>query len=174
VKLPTVRQAGEGSKEDPKWAAATKLERGGDEPVFFSAAPPKPKAAVVPAGDKKLSKNQYKKLKEKKAREAARQKLEKDNITLLFDFSAKKESDRGSDRPAGGRGRGNGPRPPRGPPRGSPKEDRPPRNFAGGRGGNAAAAGSGSPAGGAPKKFTRASDAPQFDDSSFPALQLGP
>jgi len=169
VKLPSVRQAGEGVKEDPKWATGTKLDRGGDDVVFFSAKPPKEQPKAEAAGDKKkLSKNQYKKAKERKAREAARQKLEKDNISQMFDFSAKKESDRG-ERPAGRGGRGNGPRPPRGP-RASPKEESTrPRNFPGGRG-------AGSPAaGGAPvKKFTRGSDAPQFDDSSFPALQLGP
>jgi hypothetical protein len=172
VKLPAPRKPNEGTKEDPSWAAATKLDRGGDEVVYFTKQDqPAPAATAAPGEKKKLSKNQYKKLKEKKAREAARKKLEEENIVSLFDFSAKKESERG-ERPAGGRGgRGNGPRGPRGPgARGSPKGDRP-REFAGGRGGNPA----GSPAaGGAPKKFTRASDAPQFDDSSFPALQLGP
>eukprot|EP01087_Luapelamoeba_hula_P009260 TRINITY_DN2382_c0_g2_i1.p1 TRINITY_DN2382_c0_g2~~TRINITY_DN2382_c0_g2_i1.p1 ORF type:complete len:528 (+),score=143.09 TRINITY_DN2382_c0_g2_i1:170-1753(+) len=173
VKLPAARQAGEGAKEDPKWAAATKLDRSGDEVVYFTkAGEEKPKAEAAKTGEKKLlSKNQYKKAKERKAREAAKAKLQQENITNLFDFSAKKEHESRSDRPRGERSdRPRGERP-----RGGERSDRPrgprqdrPEGAQGPRGGR----GNSAPAGGPPKKFNRPSDAPQFDDSSFPALQL--
>lgn len=96
----------------------------------------------------------------------------------MFDFSAKKEGEF----PRGGRGRGSrgpregGPRGDRGPREGGPRGDRQPREGSG----RGPRGGGGAPRGNQqrePRKFSAGAAADQgahFDDSAFPALQVGP
>jgi len=163
LSLPKARAAGEGVKEDPAWAAAVKLEKSDDKSVFF-----KKEEAPEPIKESSTkSKSALKRERKAQAKREAQKKMQDDYISNIFDFSAKKEpSPGGRGRvPRGGRGGGN---------RGNRDKDfqpreggnRQPREGRPARGGNTPQQ--------APKKFRVDDDAPQFDDSSFPALHVGP
>jgi len=185
LSLPPARAAGEGVKADPKWAEAVKRE---DNNEVFVKVKEETKPPVTEE-DKKPSKSSLRKRRKKEAKEATAKKLAEENITSMFDFSAKKE---GGDFVPRGRG---GPRGPRGPREGgdnrgprTPKEggdNRGPRGPRGPRegGDNRGPRGPRGPREGGdnrapnrqPRKYKPEADSgPQFDASAFPALQVGP
>jgi len=181
LSLPPPRAAGEGAKEDPKWATAVKRED--KEEVFVTVkVKEEPKKEE---DEKKPSKSSLRKKRKKERKQQEAKRLAEENIVNMFDFSAKKEHDRpprggprgpregGSDRPRGPRGpreggndRPRGPRGPREGGNGGPREggsDRPRGPRAGPRNPQQ------------PKKFRPGdNEGPQFDASAFPALQVGP
>jgi len=177
--LPPARVAGEGVKIDPKWADAVKRE---DSEEAFLKTKDEPKEAEEA---KKPSKSSLRKKRKKDAKEQQAKKLAEANIVNMFDFSAKKENDF----PRGGRGRGRGPREGgrggdrapreggfRGSREGGQRGERPQREG-GPRGHREGSGRGGAPRGNQqPRKYTpgAADQGAQFDDSAFPALQVGP
>jgi len=167
--LPKARAAGEGVNEDPKWTSAVKLDKDAAAEEFVKVVKKEP---VQVASDAKKTKSQVRRERRRQAVVEQEKKLATENITTLFDFSAKpqEEGGRGRGRDRGGRGGGRhgGGRGHRNEGEGAPAgrfNNRPPRE--GGRGahhGNRSA----------PKLFRPDSDAPHFDDNSFPALHVGP
>jgi hypothetical protein len=161
---------------DPAWSDAVKLEHGDDKPIYLGRKEDQP-AEKAPAPKTKAAQKRERRL---QAKREAEKKLQDDTITAMFDFSKK-----ATDSPGGGRGRGS--RGPRGPRReggegsghregGGAGGSRGPREGGhqggGGGGGNRGNRNNFPPQ--SPKKFRPEGDAPQFDDSSFPALQVPP